>query len=61
MRIGAYCSKHNEQRTTSNILLVAKNGQTCQHVLLAYTLGVKQLIVDVNKIYLTELPYSKAC
>ena len=28
---------------------LSKNGQTCEHALLAYTLGVKQHIVGVNK------------
>lgn len=39
---------------------VSKNGQTREHALLAYTLGVKQLIVGVNKIDSTEPPYSQA-
>ena len=30
---------------------ISKNGQTHEHALLAYTLGVKQLIVGVNKMY----------
>jgi len=38
---------------------ISKNGQTREHALLAYTLGVKQLIVGVNKIDNTEPPYSK--
>jgi len=37
---------------------ISKNGQTREHALLAYTLGVKQLIVGVNKIDNTEPPYS---
>jgi len=39
---------------------ISKNGQTREHALLAYTLGVKQLIVGVNKIDNTEPPYSEA-
>merc|ERR1712142_1056665 len=39
---------------------ISKNGQTREHALLAYTLGVKQLIVGVNKIDNTEPPYSQA-
>ncbi|XP_058393110.1 elongation factor 1-alpha 1-like [Diceros bicornis minor] len=38
---------------------ISKNGQTCDHALLAYTLGVKQLIVGVNKTDSTEPPYSQ--
>lgn len=38
---------------------ISKNGQTREHCLLAYTLGVKQMIVAVNKIDNTEPPYSK--
>jgi len=39
---------------------IAKNGQTREHALLAYTLGVKQLIVGINKMDNTEPKYSKA-
>ena len=38
---------------------ISKNGQTREHALLAYTLGVKQLIVGINKMESTEPPYSQ--
>ncbi len=37
---------------------ISSNGQTREHALLAYTLGVKQMIVGVNKMDNTEPPYS---
>merc|ERR1712001_191183 len=39
---------------------ISKNGQTRELALLAYTLGVKQLIVGVNKMDSTEPPYSQS-
>ena len=38
---------------------ISKNGQTREHALLAYTLGVKQMIVATNKMDGTTPPYSK--
>jgi elongation factor 1-alpha len=38
---------------------ISSNGQTREHALLAYTLGVKQMIVAINKIDSTEPPYSE--
>jgi hypothetical protein len=37
---------------------ISDNVQTREHALLAYTLGVKQMIVGVNKMDNTEPPYS---
>jgi len=39
---------------------ISKNGQTREHALLAYTLGVKQMIVAANKMDSTDPPYSEA-
>lgn len=39
---------------------ISKNGQTREHALLAYTLGVKQMIVACNKMDSTEPPYSES-
>jgi len=38
----------------------AKTGQTREHLLLAYTLGVKDVIIAVNKMDTTAPPYSEA-
>lgn len=38
---------------------ISKDGQTREHALLAYTLGVKQLIVCCNKMDSTAPPFSK--
>ncbi|KYO45187.1 hypothetical protein Y1Q_0014653 [Alligator mississippiensis] len=38
---------------------VSRQGQTREHALLAYTLGVKQLVLCVNKMDLAEPPYSQ--
>jgi elongation factor 1-alpha len=38
---------------------ISKEGQTREHALLAYTLGVKQLIIGVNKMDSTAPPFSQ--
>ena len=38
---------------------ISKNGQTREHALLSYTLGVKQMIVVTNKMDSTTPPYSQ--
>jgi len=38
----------------------AKTGQTREHLLLAFTLGVKEVIIAVNKMDTTAPPYSEA-
>ena len=39
---------------------ISKNGQTREHALLAYTLGVKQMIVCVNKMDDKSVKYGQA-
>lgn len=38
---------------------ISKEGQTREHALLAYTMGVKQMVVAMNKMDSTEPPYSE--
>merc|ERR1712088_95999 len=38
---------------------ISKNGQTREHAMLAFTLGVKQMIIACNKVDNTEPPYSE--
>ncbi|CAF4309044.1 unnamed protein product [Rotaria socialis] len=39
---------------------ISKNGQTREHALLAYTLGLKQMIVAINKMDMTKPSFSEA-
>lgn len=39
---------------------IGKDGQTREHALLAYTLGVKQMIVGVNKMDDKSVKYDKS-
>jgi elongation factor 1-alpha len=38
---------------------VSKNGQTIEHIELAYKLGIEQIIIAVNRIDATEPSYSE--
>ena len=38
---------------------ISKHGQTREHALLAYTLGIRQMIIACNKMDTTEPPYSE--
>ena len=38
---------------------ISKEGQTREHALLAFTLGVKQMIIGINKMDTTQPPYSE--
>lgn len=38
---------------------ISKDGQTREHALLAYTLGVRQMIVTCNKMDTTNPPFSE--
>lgn len=39
---------------------ISKNGQTREHLLIAYSMGIKQLIICVNKMDTTQPPYAAA-
>ena len=39
---------------------ISEGGKTREHMLLAYALGVKQLIVVINKMEMTTPAYSQA-
>jgi len=39
---------------------ISSNGQTREHLLLAYTLGVRELIIAINKMDTTAPPYNEA-
>merc|ERR1712241_1065370 len=39
---------------------ISSNGQTREHLLLAFTLGVREVIIAINKMDTTSPPYSEA-
>ncbi|ETE71716.1 hypothetical protein L345_02462, partial [Ophiophagus hannah] len=57
---GLWLNLRLDQGTGELQVGISKNGQTWEHALFAYTLGVKQLIIGVNKMDSTEFPYSNA-
>ena len=52
------CTRKHPQKTTHTHAHI-QDGQTREHALLAYTLGVKQMIVAVNKVDDKTVKYSK--
>ena len=69
VKIKQNVSCHNIQADVAILVVSAKekefeegvthDGQTREHLQLAYAMGVKQLIVVVNKMDVTKPPYSQ--